>query len=58
MIMLVAIDDKQSKKGKLKLKDIADLQRLGYELIYADTDSVFIKNPNRGTAANCLQRKK
>jgi DNA polymerase elongation subunit (family B) len=31
----------------IKTKDV--IQKLGYELIYADTDSVFIKNPNGRT---------
>jgi DNA polymerase elongation subunit (family B) len=34
----------------IKTKDV--VQKLGYELIYADTDSVFIKNPNGGTPAD------
>jgi DNA polymerase elongation subunit (family B) len=33
-----------SKDILIKTKDV--VQKLGYELIYADTDSVFIKNPN------------
>jgi DNA polymerase elongation subunit (family B) len=36
-----------SREVLIKTKDV--VQKLGYELIYADTDSVFIKNPNRGT---------
>jgi DNA polymerase, archaea type len=39
-----------SREVLIKTKDV--VQKLGYELIYADTDSVFIKNPNRGTPAN------
>jgi DNA polymerase elongation subunit (family B) len=34
-----------SREILIKTKDI--IQKLGYELIYADTDSVFIKNSNR-----------
>src|SRR5918995_2324209 len=33
-----------SREILIKTKDV--VQKLGYELIYADTDSVFIKNPN------------
>jgi DNA polymerase elongation subunit (family B) len=32
------------------------VQKLGYELIYADTDSVFIKNPNGRTPADQYER--
>jgi DNA polymerase elongation subunit (family B) len=34
-----------SREILVKIKDI--VQKLGYELIYADTDSVFIKNGSR-----------
>jgi DNA polymerase elongation subunit (family B) len=33
-----------SREILIKTKDV--VQKLGYELIYADTDSIFIKNPN------------
>jgi DNA polymerase-2 len=39
-----------SREILIKTKDI--VQKLGYELIYADTDSVFIKNPNGRTSTN------
>jgi DNA polymerase elongation subunit (family B) len=39
-----------SREVLIKTKDV--VQKLGYELIYADTDSVFIKNPNGGTLAD------
>jgi DNA polymerase-2 len=39
-----------SREVLIKTKDV--VQKLGYELIYADTDSVFIKNPNGGTPAD------
>jgi DNA polymerase elongation subunit (family B) len=35
-----------SREILIKTKDV--VQRFGYELIYADTDSVFVKNPNGG----------
>jgi DNA polymerase-2 len=38
-----------SREVLIKTKDV--VQKLGYELVYADTDSVFIKNPNIGTLA-------
>jgi DNA polymerase elongation subunit (family B) len=36
-----------SREVLIKTKDV--VQKLGYDLIYADTDSVFLKNPNGGT---------
>jgi DNA polymerase elongation subunit (family B) len=39
-----------SREILIKTKDI--VQKLGYELIYADTDSVFIKSNNRITSEN------
>jgi DNA polymerase elongation subunit (family B) len=38
----------------IKTKDI--VQKLGYELIYADTDSVFIKIPNGMTEAKQYEK--
>ena len=43
-----------SREVLIKTKDI--VQELGYELIYADTDSVFIKIPNGRTAANQYEK--
>jgi DNA polymerase elongation subunit (family B) len=43
-----------SREVLLKTKDI--VQRSGYELIYADTDSVFIKNPNEITCTDQHQK--
>jgi DNA polymerase elongation subunit (family B) len=43
-----------SREILIKTKDV--VQKLGYELIYADTDSVFIKHSN-GIAANDQHQK-
>jgi DNA polymerase elongation subunit (family B) len=43
-----------SREILIKTKDI--VQRLGYELIYADTDSVFVKNPKRITSTDQYER--
>jgi DNA polymerase elongation subunit (family B) len=42
--------NKLSREVLLKTKDI--VQKLGYEVIYADTDSVFIKNGTTAVTAN------
>jgi DNA polymerase elongation subunit (family B) len=39
-----------SREVLIKTKDI--VQKLGYELTHADTDSVFIKNPAGRTSAD------
>ena len=41
--------NKISRELLIKTKDI--VQRLGYELVYADTDSVFIKRKDAASAA-------
>ena len=43
-----------SREVLIKTKDV--VQKLGYELIYADTDSVFIKIPSGTTTAEQYER--
>ena len=43
-----------SREVLIKTKDV--VQKSGYELIYADTDSVFIKIPNGRTPATNTKR--
>ena len=43
-----------SREVLIKTKDV--VQKLGYELIYADTDSVFIKSPNEIISTNQYEK--